>query len=122
MQTLARKPADAYRRVDLDARIEAGSPEALTRICLEEAVAALGQALLALEREPRCVPAGPIARAQGIALWLARNVSPESPLHAAMTQFYQGLALRLGQQIASAEEPVLKQIRMDFSDLLEAAG
>lgn len=122
MQTLARKPADAYRRVDLEARIEAGSPEALTRICLEEAVAALGQAMLALEREPGCVPAGPIARAQGIALWLARNVSPENPLHAAMTQFYQGLALRLGQQIARAEKPVLKQIRKDFSDLLEAAG
>ena len=50
MQMLARNPAAAYRRVALEARIEASGSADLTRICLEEAVAALGHALTALDR------------------------------------------------------------------------
>jgi glycerol-3-phosphate dehydrogenase (NAD(P)+) len=40
MQMLSRNPAAAYRRVALDARIEASGSGDLTRICLEEALAA----------------------------------------------------------------------------------
>ena len=38
MRLLSDNPAAAYRRVDLDARIEASASDELTRICLEEAV------------------------------------------------------------------------------------
>lgn len=113
--------ASAYRRIDLDARIEASSGEALTVICLEEAVAALGQALLAIERSPERTPHEPLARAHGIAMWLARSVAPDNPLKAAMTQFYGGLAAAIARNRARASMAEIRQVREDFADLLGAA-
>ena len=121
MHALMRTPHDAYRRVDLDARIEACSPEGLTRICLEEAVAALGQAQLALDRSPKKVPAQPLARAQSIAVWLAQTVAPDNPLQEPLTRFYSGLAGRLGANLLAPDLEDIAQIRGDFADLLVAA-
>lgn len=121
MQPLSRNPASAYRRIDLDARIEASSGENLTLICLEETVAALGQALLALERAPGKVPHEPLARAHGIALWLARSVAPENPLRSAMTLFYGGLAAAISRNRVRASAGELERVREDFADLLAAA-
>lgn len=114
--------AAAYRRVDLDARIEASSGQDLTLICLEEAVSALGQALLALERAPDRAPAEPLSRAHGIALWLARSVAPNNPLHGPMVQFYGGLAATISGNMRRASFAQLAQARSDFADLLGAAA
>lgn len=122
MQMLSRNPSAAYRRVELDARIEASDSGALTRICLEEAIAALGQALLALDRAPGAVPTDPLARAQGIALWLARSVAPEHPLHGSLVQFYGGLAAQIGANLLRADASVIARVRGDLQDVLAAAG
>ncbi len=122
MQMLAQNPSAAYRRVELDARIEASDSGALTRICLEEAIAALGQALLALGRAPGMVPTDPLARAQGIALWLARSVAPQHPLHTSLVQFYGGLAAQIGANLLRADSTVIARVRGDLQDVLSAAG
>ncbi len=121
MQMLARNPAAAYRRVALDARIEASGSGDLTRICLEEAQAALGHALIALERS-QTPPSGPLARAQSIMLWLAKSVSPDHPLGGSLKAFYGGLAAQIGANILQADYRKLAEIRQDISDVLEAAG
>ncbi len=121
MHKLLPQPADAYRRVDLDARIEASSGSDLTLICLEEAVAALNQALLALERNPTKAPAEPLSRANGIAVWLARSVASENPLATAMQQFYGGLASTITRNMVRASVAELEQARDDFGDFLAAA-
>ncbi|MEQ8773025.1 MAG: hypothetical protein RIC51_09355 [Erythrobacter sp.] len=118
---LALDPAAAYRRVDVDARIEAARGGELTRICLEEVVTALGQALLSLERKPQLPPREALARAHGIALWLARSVDPANPLHGALVQFYGGLASLIRRNMVRAVADEIAQARSDFADLLEAA-
>lgn len=120
MSPLARDPHEAYRRVALDARIAASDGRDLTLICIEQAVEAIGQAMLALERAPAAVPAAPLARAHGIALWLARTVASDSPLHGAMTDFYGGLAAVLAQNLHEPDIVQLGQAREDFADLLAA--
>lgn len=121
MQMLGRNPAAAYRRVALEARIEASGSADLTRICLDEAQAALGHALIALERvQPP--PREPLLRAQTILLWLARSVAPDHPLGASLKAFYGGLAGQLGAQILQTDARGLSEIRKDISDVLEAAG
>lgn len=121
MQLLSCNPAAAYRRVELDARIEAAGAADLTRICLEEAVAALGQALIALDRA-QTVPREPLARAQTITLWLARSVAPDHPLHASLVTFYGGLAAQIASNFLRARPEEIARVRDDLKDLLAAAG
>ena len=121
MMHFSNGPANAYRRVDLDARIEASSGEDLTRICLEEAVASLGQAIVAIEHRPGQVPREALSRAHGIAIWLARGVSPDNPLSAALTQFYGGIAATIARNMTRASLLDLVRTRDDLNDLLQAA-
>ncbi|MCZ8371066.1 MAG: hypothetical protein O9293_14090 [Porphyrobacter sp.] len=121
MQMLGRNPAAAYRRVALEARIEASGSADLTRICLDEAQAALGHALIALERA-QTPPREALLRAQTIMLWLARSVAPDHPLGASLKAFYGGLAGQIGAQILQTEAGKVREIQKDISDMLTAAG
>lgn len=123
MQMLNRQPAAAYRKVELDARIEASGGADLTRICLEEAHAALGQALAAIDRSLQGHSgAVALSRAQTILLWLAGSLAPGHPLYAALRQFYGGLASQIGANIQQPIASTIMQIQNDIRDLLEAAG
>lgn len=121
MQMLSRNPAAAYRRVALEARIEASGSADLTRICLEEAQAALGQALIALARGLPA-PREPLGRAQVILLWLAQSVAPGHPLGPSLKAFYGGLAGQIAGNLLQADAAHLAAIQGDIRDLLEAAG
>jgi len=121
MQMPGRNPAAAYRRVALDARIEASGGADLAKICLEEALSALGQALIALDRS-QTPPSEPLSRAQTIMLWLAQSVAPDHPLRASLVAFYGGLAAQIGANVQQARPGELERIRGDIRDLLEAAG
>lgn len=121
MQLLAHNPAAAYRRVELDARIEASGTADLTRICLEEALAALGQTLIALDRS-QMIPREPLTRAHGIMVWLARSVDPAHPLATSLRQFYGGLATQISANLLRADAAVIVRIRDDLHDVLTAAG
>lgn len=122
MLMLARNPAAAYRRVELDARIEASSAADLTRICLEEAVAALGLALLTLERSPGAAVREPLARAHSITVWLARSVALDHPLRDSLVTFYGGLASQIGANLVNPRAEEIARVRGDLTDLLAAAG
>lgn len=121
MHMMARHPAATYRRVELDARIEASGGADLTRICLEEAAAALGQALIALDRS-QTVPGEPLNRAQAILIWLAGSVAPGHPLYASLKQFYGGLASQIAACLQQADAARVAEIQNDIRDLLTAAG
>ena len=121
MQMLSQNPAAAYRRVALEARIEASGSADLTRICLEEAQAALGQALIALDRS-LTPPREPLTRAQTIMLWLAQSVAPGHPLGSSLKAFYGGLAGQIGANLLQADAAFLARIQSDIRDILQAAG
>lgn len=121
MQMLCQTPAAAYRRVALEARIEASGRADLTRICLEEAQAALGQARHALDRGLPA-PSEPLGRAQTILLWLAKSVAPHHPLGASLKAFYGGLAGQIAANILQADARSLAGIQNDIKDILAAAG
>lgn len=121
MHALSPDPAAAYRRVALDARVEGAGGAALARICLEEAVAALGQALALMERQMERGPREPLARAQAIALWLAGSVDPAHPLRASLVQFYGGQASAIRACVTALDASVIARVRDDFLELLEAA-
>jgi hypothetical protein len=123
---LARNPAAAYRRVALDARIEAAGSAELTRICLEEVQAALGTVLTPLAAFSTSVEGSlaahraALVRAQSVLVWLARSVAPDHPLGDSLRQFYGGLAQQVGASILQPDAGVIAQVRSDISDLLAA--
>jgi len=121
MLLLSRDPADAYRRIELDARIAASARGDLTRICLEEAVAALGQALFALERDPARAPREPLVRAHGILSWLANGVASDNPLRDQLRQFYGALVALVSRNMVAPSREELAEASGDLSDLLDAA-
>ena len=121
MQALAQSPASVYRKIDLDAWIEASQASDLTRICLEEAVAALGQAIVRMEQKPAAIPRDALSRAHGIALWLMRTIAPDNPLRSELTQFYGGLEKTLRSNLVRPRLDDLRQVQTDYQDLLAAA-
>lgn len=121
MMSFSQGAANAYRRVDLDARIEASTGEDLTRICLEEAVASLGQAIAAIEHKPGQIPREALSRAHGIAIWLARSVAADNPLSGPLTQFYGGVAATIARNLTRSSPLELAQTRNDLNDILEAS-
>ena len=120
MHMLGRRPDKTYRQIDLDARIEASRGGDLTVICLEEAVAALSQAVFMLDRDPDRVPHEPLLRAHEIAIWLGRSVVRDNPLYGPMVQFYGAVANTIGTNRTAPSRSQLVQVRTDFIDLLEA--
>lgn len=121
MKPFGHDAASAYRRVELDARIEATAGEDLTRICLEEAIASLGLAVKSIEVRPGKVPHDALSRAHSIVLWLARGVASDNPLGGALTQFYGGIAATLSRNMVRASLLDLVRARNDLSDVLKAA-
>ena len=121
MRSFSEGAASTYRRIELDARVEAASGEDLTRICLEEAIASLGQALVAIEKRPGKVPREPLFRAHGIAIWLARGVAPDNPLRDSLTQFYGGIAATISRNMVKVSKLELLRTRNDLNDVLKAA-
>ena len=120
MTPFSRGAAYTYRKVDLDARIEASSGEALTLICLEEAVASLGQVIAAIENKPEQIPREALSRAHGIAIWLARSVSSDNPLSGPLIQFYGGVAATIARNLTHSSPLELARTRDDLNDLLQA--
>lgn len=121
MKMLKNTPDSAYRRVEVDARIEASDGADLTRICLEEAIAALGQSTLVLSRAPERAPSESLARAHGIVLWLTRSVAPDNPLRDQLRQFYGGLATTIGRSLVNPSPGEIEQARDDLADILAAS-
>ncbi len=118
---LSKDPAAAYRKVDLDARIEASGGEDLTRICLEEVVAALHQAELACTNGSGDSAREPLSRAHSITLWLCRGVADDNPLREALVEFYNGMAALIRRNMTQPALAQISELRGDFDDLLQAA-
>lgn len=121
MTPFSQNPAAIYRKVDLDARIEASDGSELTLICLDEAIAALRRAEMACSTPSGSAVREPLTRAHGIAMWLCRSVAPENPLREALVQFYGGLAASIRSSMARPAASEIAAIKEDFNDLLVAA-
>jgi len=116
----AQSPQSAYRKVELDARIEASQGAQLALICLEELHGSLAQAALALQRGQRARFASEVGRAGAILAFLHRTVDPDHPMRDALCAFYRGAAVTLRQVRKAAELPVLDRLRDDIHDVIEA--
>lgn len=108
-------PAATYRRVEFDARIEGSDGAALTRLCLERAIAEIARARSAADRTTR---SDALAGAGAALLALVEGVAPDNPLRRPLLEFYGGVRAGVLATLTRPDDATLAQAERDLSDVL----
>ena len=113
-------PHEAYRRVELDARVAGTHGADLTRLCLSEVDVALGQALWAHDNQRPDVRRRALERAQNGLGALRLGVDRQSPVGPALLTFYEGLAAAVAQNQVRFDAARVEEVRVDLADVASA--
>lgn len=116
-------PREAYRRSEIDARIEGGgSPADLVRLCFEQAIGALGLAIIAHQRKDPAGRSKALTRALSAVTALDMGVDRSAPLAAALLQLYGAAKRTILDSVVSFDEQQLERMRQDFIEIGQALG
>ena len=113
-------PHEAYRRSAFDARVQSGDTAALVLLCLEQAIAGLGGALLANERGDPAARSKALTRALTAVTALEMGVDRSAPLANSLLLVYGGARRAVLDSVVSFDPAVLSPVRQDLLEI-EAA-
>lgn len=113
-------PAEAYRRVELDALVLGGDARQLTKLCLAEAMMSLERALLWDENDESRRRNTALAKAIGSIQALRLGVDRQHPLSDALLTLYGSAASRLTKAVIRFDKDVVAEVCADLRDLAEA--
>lgn len=118
-------PDEAYRRSAFDARVQGGDTAALVLLCLEQAVAGLGGALLAYERNDPAARSKALTRALTAITALEMGVDRTAPLAQSLLLVYGGARRAVLESVVDFDPALLGPVRQDLRDIeaaLRSAG
>lgn len=115
-----RDPAEAYRRVDFDARVEGADAQALVTLCYEQVVSALGSAGFAHRRGDNRAKSKAITRALAAITALQLGISGGDGIAAALHQFYESARRALIDNALDFDPEQVAAMRQDFSEIVSA--
>ena len=116
-------PHEAYRRSQIDARVEGGTdPADLVRLCLEQAIGGLGLAIIAHERRDPSGRSKALTRALSAVTALDMGVDREAPLAPALLQIYGAARKAILDSVVAFDAEQLTHVRQDFVDIARALG
>lgn len=110
-------PREAYRRSAFDARVHGGDTAALVQLCLEQAIAGLGGALLAHERNEPGLRSQGLTRALTAITALDMGVDRDAPLAQALLQVYGSARQAVLGSVTDFQPERLQAIRRDFLEI-----
>lgn len=113
-------PHEAYRRVELDARVAGSHGADLTRLCLREVDTALGQALWAQENQRPDVRRRALERAQNGLGALRLGVDRQNPVAPALLTFYEGLTATVAQNQVRFDPARVAAVKADLAEVTSA--
>lgn len=113
-------PHEAYRRVELDARVAGSNGADLVRLCLREVDVALGQALWAQANQRPDVRRRALERAQNGLGALRLGVDRQSPVAPALLAFYEGLGATVAQNQVRFDPARVEGVRVDLAEVTSA--
>ena len=113
-------PHEAYRRSAFDARVQSGDTAALVLLCLEQAIAGLGGALLANERGDPAARSKALTRALTAVTALEMGVDRSAPLAGSLLLRYGAARRAVLDSVVSFDPAVLSPVRQDLLEI-EAA-
>jgi flagellar biosynthetic protein FliS len=121
MSLLARHtPHDAYRRVELDARIGGSDPRQLVTLCYETLIGALGSALHAHDRGDNQKKSESLTRALSSLTALQLGVTGEDEITWALRHLYEATRKTLLDSVLTFDAKAITLIRQDYIDILRA--
>ncbi|WP_379551862.1 hypothetical protein [Qipengyuania sp. DGS5-3] len=118
MLTPKNHPADAYRRVEVDARVEGADGIGLTRIYLEHALDELDRASRAHHRGDRIVMSDALTRAANGIAGLGLGVSDDNPMREPLRHLYGSAETAVRASITQFRDDVITRVRYDLRDIL----
>ena len=113
-------PAEAYRRVELDAWIAGSDQRQLTRVCLSEATAALNRALLWEGRGGSARRDTALVKAMSCIQALLLGVDRAHPLGGALLTVYGEAGGRVAAALQRFDRENVEYIRQDLLDIEQA--
>jgi hypothetical protein len=114
-------PREAYRRSEIDARVQGGAdPAELVRLCLEQVIGGLGLAVIAHERRDPAARSKALTRALSAVTALDMGVDRAAPLAGALLQIYGAARQAMLDSVVSFDTELLDCVRQDFVDISRA--
>lgn len=115
-------PAEAYRRVELDALVLGGDARQLIKLCLAEAVGSLDRALLWHDKGDRGRRNSALAKAISGIQALRMGIDQQHPLGGALLTLYGSAAARLTRTLIRFDASAVAQVSADLNELADAFG
>lgn len=114
-------PREAYRRSEIDARVEGGGdPADLVRLCFEQVIGGLGLAIIAHERSDPAARSKALTRALSAVTALDIGVDRSAPLAGALLQLYGAARQAILDCVVSFDGELLERVRQDFIEIARA--
>ena len=121
MTLLARHtPQDAYRRVEIDARVGGSDPRQLVALCYEQLIGALGSALHAAQTGDNRGKSQSITKALSALTALQIGVAGDEQVAWALRHLYEATRKALLDNVLVFDEVTIATIRGDYIDILKA--
>jgi len=111
------RPADIYRRVELDARVEGSNGIGLTRFCLDEAISEIERATFAHARNNTRARNEALTRAASGISALHRGVAQDNPMHGPLTHLYGAAERALRGAVINYRPETLARVQEDLRDI-----
>ncbi len=121
MSLLARHPPqDAYRRVEIDARVGGSDPRQLVTLCYEQLIGALGSALHAGQTSDNRGKSQAITKALSALTALQIGVTGDAQVAWALRHLYEATRKALLDSALAFDANSIATIRNDYVDILKA--
>lgn len=115
-----RDPAQAYRRVDFDARVSSADQRELIKMCYERVISSLGSAMHAHGRGDNAMKSAALTRAVSALTALQMGVSGEDAMSGALVQFYTAARRAVLDSVLYFDSDTLRNVRQDVVDISES--
>ncbi len=117
-----RSPGEAYRRVELDARIGGADPRQLVTLCFEKLDEALSAALFAHRGGDIAGRSKAVTQALSAVTALLLGVDGHAGVAAALRQFYGAARQGLLDSALAFDPEKIAEMRQDFADIARATA
>jgi flagellin-specific chaperone FliS len=117
---MQRSPAEVYRRIDFDARVEAARPAELVSLCYDKLVTALGTAIYAHDHRDPAQKSESLTRALAAVMALRLGIAGEEGVARALHQLYEGAGRTILESVAAFDAIALSRLRNDIREIAAA--